>query len=519
MDGTPLPEKDNQEEYGPSQEQDETPAPSILSPAEIPSPSDQREEDQLAIAAGSPPLAVEEQPTRKVGVSPLAVDTLEEQRAEQQKQDEQALEEQPTAPLPATEAATPDVSDAQRVGALTSFKPAVEEQSVSTQKRAEHTTATPENNPTPGKRTQRKRRWLLTVAACLVLVLVVSIPIYAALQPRPGVAAGQPTATPTATTPIKESGTGDNNGLTATPTTAQPTATATPSPTKAHPTPTRSTGGPPPTPTPFHNPANLTYHGGYVQVHPSSYLIFWGANWQTDSAAQATKQLVESYFQHVPGSSYASVLHQYSMTNADGSQSFISGPGSSQSWIGSTDPTPDGPTCGSAGAAVSDAAIQQEIAHARSSNGWSADAHTATYFVYLLPGVAVYEPGMGCSNVGVWGADHEFASIGGATVAYAVMPYPWITPCSFPPYSFSSDAACKNTKLVSYSAHEQFEAATDPLTPRAGSTNFQNIGWFYNTPFDGEISDVCLNDHRSYSLGGTTFLLQAQWSNQANGCV
>ncbi len=56
----------------------------------------------------------------------------------------------------------------------------------------------------------------------------------------------------------------------------------------------------------------LIYHGGPVQHHPVSYLIFWGASWKTSSGGLIPEgTIVSQYFADVGGSAFESILTQY----------------------------------------------------------------------------------------------------------------------------------------------------------------------------------------------------------------
>lgn len=257
---------------------------------------------------------------------------------------------------------------------------------------------------------------------------------------------------------------------------------------------------------------NVTYHGGPAQLSPSSYLIFWGQSWLHDTALQATKQRIESYFQHVGGTDYESVLTQYYMQNPDGSQSHIANVAhfsDSQVWVDPANPVADSQACH--GATISDQAIKQEIAHTLATTHWNRDDKNVTYFVYTPPSFDVFEPTWGCSGQTLCG-DHEWSpDMAGMHVAYTILPYP-AERCTQPDVS---------AELVNASAHEQFESITDPTPGRADDTTFKNEGWFYVDAHKqaSEIGDLCFRQRGPRDLQGVTFVLQSIWSNQVGGCV
>jgi hypothetical protein len=274
--------------------------------------------------------------------------------------------------------------------------------------------------------------------------------------------------------------------------------TGLPTPTTAHP--------PSPTPTRPLQPF-VTYHGGRVQLSPSAYLVFWGPSWQTDSSLHAAMLALESYFTHVGGSSYESILTQYYMQNPTGLRSYINNIthfSHRQVWLDPAVPQADDQSCGVP--TIRDASVLREITRALSAAHWIKDSQNATYFVYTPPAFAIAEPGWGCSGKD-YCADHEWSSA--LQVSYSVDPANCTRPGTFA------------EKLVWTSAHEQFEAITDPAPGRSDDKLYKNEGWFHLDPERGaeEIGDLCTRVQGSRDLNGMTFHLQAMWSNRDNKCM
>jgi len=271
-----------------------------------------------------------------------------------------------------------------------------------------------------------------------------------------------------------------------------------------------------PIPTMTHAPAStptqplqpfVTYHDGRVQLSPSAYLIFWGLSWQTDPSLHAAMQALESYFAHVGGSSYESILTQYYMQNPDGSRSYINNVmhfSPRQVWLDPAGPQADDQSCGTP--TIRDASVLREITHALSAAHWIKDSQNATYFVYTPPTFSIAEPGWGCSGKD-YCADHEWSSA--LQVSYSVDP------------ANCSRQGTPAEKLVWTSAHEQFESISDPTPGRSDDKLYKNEGWFHLDPRHGaeEIGDLCTRVQGSRDLNGVTFHLQAMWSNRDNKCM
>src|SRR5256714_5868066 len=83
-------------------------------------------------------------------------------------------------------------------------------------------------------------------------------------------------------------------------------------------------------------PVNMAYFGGHVQVAPKIYLVYWG--WGQAGAFDHTTPgmpasdpdgaaaRMTAFVTALGGTKWAAVQTQYSMANADGTQSFITNP-------------------------------------------------------------------------------------------------------------------------------------------------------------------------------------------------
>ena len=68
---------------------------------------------------------------------------------------------------------------------------------------------------------------------------------------------------------------------------------------------------------------------------------------------------------------------------------------------------------------------------------------------------------------------------------------------------------------MSVSSHELVEAVTDPQVGIATSLSYP-LGWYDAT--NGEIGDICNQQHGTINSGGQTFTVQLEWSNSEGAC-
>lgn len=248
---------------------------------------------------------------------------------------------------------------------------------------------------------------------------------------------------------------------------------------------------------------NLKYHGGIVQHHPISYLIFWGPSWDNNGQLTGDAQVVVSYFTDIGGNAFENILTQYYDTQGHikDKQTF----GGDFLDIG-TPPTDN--SCG--GPTVENASIQNEVNYAISVKGWKKSTD-ATFFVYTPNGDYVNDPRqLRCSN-GSYCAYHRWSSADG--FAYGAMVYPYDNSGCQVPYWPNSNKY--GDSLASISSHEQFESITD----------VKGDAWFDDAGY--EIGDKCLGvwpkgpqgNSYTYLDNGGVFELQEEYSNASSSCV
>ena len=249
-------------------------------------------------------------------------------------------------------------------------------------------------------------------------------------------------------------------------------------------------------------PGNMTYHGGSVMTGTMNvYAIFWEPQgWAVDPQYNG---LLMQYYNDVGGSSLYKLMNQYTQTGGGAPTSAIL----AGSWVdqdlypGSGNPRP----------APTQQQIVMEIQTAMQTNAWQAGP--STYFaVYTAEGV-------------VDNSDKEcgyHSVVPSKTLIFGYIPYPAGNCLGLLPTSPNTCLACDIA--ISVSAHEQFEAATDPFY-------YSSPGWYYQTT-TGEIADLCIypyasttqlgallydNGNANQSWNGHYYLIQEMWDNSVNG--
>jgi hypothetical protein len=266
--------------------------------------------------------------------------------------------------------------------------------------------------------------------------------------------------------------------------------------------------------------AMLQWFGGPVMHQQMTYAIYWLPPGSTVSDGYTPT--LNQYFADVNDSPLYNILTQYpDAAGAPLDRSIFGG-----FWTDTTDYPPAGtyPTY-----TVTDLDIQDSIARAIAANpGWQKPGLTTMYFVFTGFGVESCQDtsGTDCSHV-QYCAYHGSFRMAGKPVIYANMPYN------------VADAGCGDSTLppgdadamvqISTLAHEQFEAANDPLVTEAAIFG-PPLGWYSNDPgspsTSGEIGDLCNQltgpldmDNANVTLNGNRYKIQSMWSNAAGGCA
>ena len=254
---------------------------------------------------------------------------------------------------------------------------------------------------------------------------------------------------------------------------------------------------------------------GSVQKRPVAYIIFWGSYWfNKQGKLKADGQLVVDYLHDVGGTSFENILTQYY-----GAAAHIANTESlADLWVDTTSPPTTTGDCVPLRRSIHDSSIRNEIDKAIQVKGWPKNDPNVTYFVYTPPNYHIYADDIpvpsalpnACNSTILhtyYCAYHYYSSTNQDNTAYAEVVYP-STECTIPKSPNNNPAG---DSLVNMTAHEQFEAITDP----DGST-----GW--RDGDDQEIGDKCeaFSNLRKIALNnGGVFEIQPMYSNASHACV
>lgn len=246
----------------------------------------------------------------------------------------------------------------------------------------------------------------------------------------------------------------------------------------------------------------LTYHGGDLVQHVSVFVIFWGAEWQTDPEHQAAAASLRSMFQQLAASEYGCSWREFALPGSPLGAGSYAG----DEIIASAPVAP--------GQELDDAAIQARIVTEVQAHRAPALSDDMFYAVVPAKGVPVNaggETGCGGSNFTFCGYHDSFTS-GGNRVRYTVLPYP----CSSGGGTCFIDAQeSVGRALQAVGSHELAETVTDPDQPPVALG-----GWFDDHTGD-ENADVCASDACVVDLpvGVDVFAVNSLYSNLGGDCV
>jgi hypothetical protein len=223
--------------------------------------------------------------------------------------------------------------------------------------------------------------------------------------------------------------------------------------------------------------AQLTYRGGPLLQSVKIFSVFWGAAWQSSPASDTAAQ-INQFFQYIVTSPLMDQLGEYSTAGMTIGQGQFTGT------TVVSDPAP--------GVPVDDSDIQTFLQNQISSNPNfpQPDANTL-YFVFLPTGVTVTQGGaQSCQDFCGY---HQSIN---NQIFYGVIPYPDCSGCT--------GGAAVIDSITQITSHELSEAITDPVPGQ---------GWYDDS--NGEIGDICA--WQTKTLG--SYVVQLEWSNQANSCI
>ncbi len=232
----------------------------------------------------------------------------------------------------------------------------------------------------------------------------------------------------------------------------------------------------------------LTYYGGPVLTHVNVIPVYW-------NSSVAFKTNLDAFYGAVVQSSiYTSLLPQYSSIGTGTKGTSFTGTQTATS--------------------VTDSAVQSYLVSLMNAGSIPLPNANNYYPVHFPPGVTIKDSS-GKSSCVTWCAYHgTFQVSAGGTVLnvnYGIIPDQG-GGCA----GGCGGNAQRVNNLTSVSSHELVEATTDPAVGLA-TTLASPLAW-YNATY-GEIGDICNAQQSTVTVGGTTYVVQTEWSNSKNLCT
>lgn len=277
---------------------------------------------------------------------------------------------------------------------------------------------------------------------------------------------------------------------------------------------------PSPVPTPTPTPGNdcMTYHGNLIMTgNINVYIINW---FDGEQPPANYVSLIQQFYNDLSGTqggqTFYNILDQY----PDHTGNYPTGVTLAGTWEDDSTPYP----CNQGICKLDAADILAEVETAMSQNfSWPQGGSYANYFaVYTLDGA---QSSVGC-------AFHGASSVSGnAPTIYGYVQLAGVGPSCPPPTIYPNCAKCDSA--INRSAHELFEAVTDPLTPTPYPSGWYNVGGG-GSAGGGEVADLCGGQYGPtpypYDNGKANqdwvsgsqdhyYLIQEMWSNSADACT
>ena len=249
--------------------------------------------------------------------------------------------------------------------------------------------------------------------------------------------------------------------------------------------------------------ARLRYYGGPVLESARVVAVLWGKSVDPEVASR-----IGAFYKDLVASSYFDWLGEYDTTvpAVDGK------PGTGQriqrgKLAGVFTIAPH-----AKGAALSDAQVEKELAaQIRAGKLPKPDASTV-YQLHFPPGVRISMGGSRSCESGGFCGYHSAFKVRGKRLAYSVLP------------DMSDGSGCDTgcgggspfDRVTQAASHELTEATTDPEVGLAKGLDAP-LAWYDEA--GGEIGDLCAGKTGRLRSGGTSYVVQKEWSNSAGGCV
>jgi hypothetical protein len=246
----------------------------------------------------------------------------------------------------------------------------------------------------------------------------------------------------------------------------------------------------------------LKYYGGHVISNAKVVAVFWGSG--VDST---TKGFLPPFYTAVVNSAHMDWLSEYdtnikSESGAAGTNQHIGRGTFSAAYTISPSKT---------SGTISDTQIQTELNSQIKSGKLPAPDDNTVYMVSFPKGLKITLGG--ATSCSTFCAYHNTGKTdAGKNLIYSVLPY------------LGSGSGCETgcgsgvyqDDTTAVASHELIEAVTDPeIGLVTGSSIGAPAAWYDEV--NGEIADIC--NAESGTLPGTSYKVQAEWSNKAGKCI
>lgn len=245
----------------------------------------------------------------------------------------------------------------------------------------------------------------------------------------------------------------------------------------------------------------ILYHGGPVMPGTVNIYYIWYGAW--NATTDTTQTLLTNFAQHIGGTPYFNINKTY----YDATNAAVSG---AVHFGGAIQDT------GSQGAVLTDAAVQNVVAHALANNSLPTDPN-GVYFV--LTSKEIRESSGFCTQYCGW---HTYGAIKNKSIKYSFVGNPQQCPSACSAQSVSPNKNLGADAMASVIAHELAETASDPNLnawfDQSGEENADKCAWTFGATKilpTGAHYNVTWTDQTTHVA--TNWLLQQNWLNASGG--
>jgi len=245
----------------------------------------------------------------------------------------------------------------------------------------------------------------------------------------------------------------------------------------------------------FTSTNGISYHGGPVMLGTVNLYYIWYGNWNFPT--DTTQSILNTFGSYIGGTPYFNINTTY----YNSANQSVSGAVAFPNSIMDT---------GSQGSALTDAAVENIVANALTTNALPTDPN-GVYFV--LTSKEVTETSGFCTQYCAW---HTYGAVNGQTIKYGFVGNPLQCPSACSAQTTTPNNNMGADAMANLIAHELAESTTDPNLnawfDRRGYENADKCAWTFGTT-------TTLSSGAKYNVtfGVRNWLLQRNWINKSGG--